>query len=183
MLVSHDRALLREVCDEFWLVAQGALRPFDGDLDDYQRWLLDVSRAAQRGQPAPPLPSLIAVAAEAPNLAARSPVKAPPVKAPPVKAPPAAPRDDRKSKGQARNKLTDTTRPLRVEVGQIDKRLEALAAEKHAAEAALSAGTLAPAQIADHGRRLNHIAAEVAMLEERWLELHAQLEALQAAAP
>ena len=37
-------------------------------------------------------------------------------------------------------------------------------------------------EIADHGRRLNHVAAEIAMLEERWLELHTQLESLQAAA-
>ncbi len=44
MLVSHDRALLREVCDEFWLVADGAVKPFDGDLDDYQKWLLDNSK-------------------------------------------------------------------------------------------------------------------------------------------
>ncbi|HEY9024938.1 MAG TPA: ATP-binding cassette domain-containing protein, partial [Burkholderiaceae bacterium] len=56
MLVSHDRALLREVCDEFWLVAKGAVLPFDGDLDDYQKWLLETSRAVARGQPAPPLP-------------------------------------------------------------------------------------------------------------------------------
>src|ERR1700754_71631 len=56
MLVSHDRALLREVCDEFWLVSHGAVLPFDGDLDDYQKWLLDTSRAIARGQPAPPLP-------------------------------------------------------------------------------------------------------------------------------
>ncbi len=48
MLVSHDRALLREVCDEFWLVTHGGLEPFDGDLDDYQRWLLEQSKAAAR---------------------------------------------------------------------------------------------------------------------------------------
>ncbi len=57
MLVSHDRALLREVCDEFWLVTRGGVEPFDGDLDDYQRWLLDVSRATAKGQPAPPAPA------------------------------------------------------------------------------------------------------------------------------
>ena len=44
MLVSHDRALLRSVCDEFWLVGRGAISPFDGDLDDYQRYLLDESK-------------------------------------------------------------------------------------------------------------------------------------------
>ena len=49
MLVSHDRAMLREVCDEFWLVTRGGVLPFDGDLDDYQKWLLEVSRANARG--------------------------------------------------------------------------------------------------------------------------------------
>jgi ATP-binding cassette, subfamily F, member 3 len=44
MLVSHDRALLRSVCDEFWLVGRGRLEPFQGDLDDYQSYLLEESR-------------------------------------------------------------------------------------------------------------------------------------------
>ena len=44
MLVSHDRALLRAVCDEFWLVSRGGVGPFDGDLDDYQRYLLDEAK-------------------------------------------------------------------------------------------------------------------------------------------
>ena len=44
MLVSHDRALLRAVCDEFWMVSRGGVEPFDGDLDDYQRYLLDEAR-------------------------------------------------------------------------------------------------------------------------------------------
>ena len=44
MLVSHDRSLLRSVCDEFWLVSRGGVEPFDGDLDDYQRYLLDEAR-------------------------------------------------------------------------------------------------------------------------------------------
>ena len=47
MLVSHDRALLRSVCDEFWLVSRGGVTPFDGDLDDYQQFLLD---EAKRGR-------------------------------------------------------------------------------------------------------------------------------------
>jgi ATP-binding cassette subfamily F protein 3 len=44
MLVSHDRALLRSVCDEFWMVSRGGIAPFDGDLDDYQRYLLDEAK-------------------------------------------------------------------------------------------------------------------------------------------
>jgi ATP-binding cassette subfamily F protein 3 len=47
MLVSHDRALLRAVCDEFWLVSRGGIAPFDGDLDDYQRYLLNEAKRAR----------------------------------------------------------------------------------------------------------------------------------------
>jgi ATP-binding cassette subfamily F protein 3 len=39
VLVSHDRHLLRAATDEFMIVADGGLRPFDGDLDDYRDWL------------------------------------------------------------------------------------------------------------------------------------------------
>ena len=46
MLVSHDRALLRAVCDEFWLVAGGQVQPFEGDLQDYQNWLQEQARQA-----------------------------------------------------------------------------------------------------------------------------------------
>ncbi|WP_455566789.1 ABC-F family ATP-binding cassette domain-containing protein [Piscinibacter sakaiensis] len=72
LLVSHDRALLREVCDEFWLVTAGGVQPFDGDLDDYQRWLLEVSRALARRQ-VPPPPPRPAVGEPAPAAARRWP--------------------------------------------------------------------------------------------------------------
>ena len=39
VLVSHDRHLLGLVCDSFWRIGEGALQHFDGDLDDYARWL------------------------------------------------------------------------------------------------------------------------------------------------
>ncbi|WP_175772106.1 ABC-F family ATP-binding cassette domain-containing protein [Paraburkholderia phenazinium] len=54
MLVSHDRSLLRAVCDEFWLVTKGGVEPFDGDLDDYQQFLRDEARR-MREQAACPL--------------------------------------------------------------------------------------------------------------------------------
>jgi ATP-binding cassette subfamily F protein 3 len=187
MLVSHDRALLREVCDEFWLVAKGAVLPFDGDLDDYQKWLLDTSRAISRGQPAPPLPgnldSLVAPQ-NAPSPAAAKPAKAAaPVAAPaPVAShtkPGAARNDDRKQSAQNRTQIAAKTRPLRVELQQIDARMEKLAAEKAELEATMSSGKLSGAEIAEAGRRLAHVGAEVAKLEERWLELSEQIEALQ----
>ncbi len=40
VLVSHDRHLLRATTDQFIIVADGKLKPFDGDLDDYKDWLL-----------------------------------------------------------------------------------------------------------------------------------------------
>ncbi|WP_151671209.1 ATP-binding cassette domain-containing protein [Nitrincola schmidtii] len=39
ILVSHDRHLLRNTVDSFLLVAEGEVKSFDGDLDDYQQWL------------------------------------------------------------------------------------------------------------------------------------------------
>ncbi len=173
MLVSHDRALLRETCDEFWLVAGGRVQPFDGDLDDYQRWLLEVSRAAARGQDAAPPPRAAApvpVAAPASAQAART--------APPPASP--ARRDDRKQSAQTRAELANRTRPLRLELQQVDTRLAQRAAERSDLEHLLAAGSLPGGEIAEAGRRLNHIAAEVAMLEERWLELQAQIESITA---
>ena len=48
MLVSHDRFLLRSVCDEFWLASRGAVEPFDSDLltNDYQ----DEAKSARRAE-------------------------------------------------------------------------------------------------------------------------------------
>jgi len=188
MLVSHDRALLREVCDEFWLVTRGGVTPFDGDLDDYQRWLLERSRAAMRGEPPPDVAPAAASVTPAADTRAPPPGRSPSAASvrPATSAAPAAAaapsRDDRKTRAQARSRLADLTRPLRMEVSTIDKRLESLAAERAQAETALSSGGLSGEAIADHGRRLNHIAAETAMLEERWLELQEQLEQLQAQA-
>jgi len=194
LLVSHDRALLREVCDEFWLVTRGGVEPFDGDLDDYQRWLLDASRAAVRGGGAPPVRRQ-AEARDAPgdtsgkaSTGARrnGPAAATPSPAVATAASPATgavrSRDERKVRAAARQRLADSTRPWRSEAAGIEKRLERLGSERGEAETALAAGGLAPAAIAEHGRHLNHIAAETAMLEERWLELHALIDAAQAQA-
>jgi ATP-binding cassette subfamily F protein 3 len=183
MLVSHDRALLREVCDEFWLVTRGGVLPFDGDLDDYQKWLLDVARATARGQmpPEPPKPAVAErIAAPAPAAPAKAP-KPPAAPAPTKAAAPAASRADRQQDKQAKARLADATRPLRNEVMRIDARLATLAAEKAEVEALLSAPQRNGDDFAELGRRLSHVAAETAQLEERWLVLHSELEAMGAA--
>ncbi len=183
MLVSHDRALLRETCDEFWLVAKGQVQPFDGDLDDYQKWLLDVSRAAARGQPLPDPPkSAGAPMPEVPAAAPYVPKGGGAKGSPPVAAKPGtAPRDDRKDAARSRSLIANQTRPLRMEVQEIDARLAKLGGEKADLEGQLSAGKRSPGAIAETGRRLNHIAAEVTQLEERWLALQSEIEAINAA--
>jgi ATP-binding cassette subfamily F protein 3 len=183
MLVSHDRALLRETCDEFWLVAKGQVQPFDGDLDDYQKWLLDVSRAAARGQPLPEPPKAAGVAVPDPQPAA-APYLAKGGGAKTGTAPArsgSAPRDDRKDAARSRSLIANQTRPLRMEVQEIDARLAKLAGEKAELEAQLSAGKRSPGAIAETGRRLTHIAAEVGKLEERWLVLQSEIETIHAA--
>lgn len=44
VVVSHDRHLLRSTTDDLYLVHDGQVEPFDGDLDDYQQWLVDQNR-------------------------------------------------------------------------------------------------------------------------------------------
>ena len=41
VVVSHDRHLLRNTVDQFWLVSDGAVQEYDGDLEDYERWLAE----------------------------------------------------------------------------------------------------------------------------------------------
>ena len=44
VVVSHDRHLLRSTTDDLYLVHGGKVEQFDGDLDDYQQWLVDIQR-------------------------------------------------------------------------------------------------------------------------------------------
>ncbi len=171
MLVSHDRALLRAVCDEFWMVGRGKVEPFDGDLDDYQKYLLEESKrlrevaknSAKDAAANPPAPLAQVVVVAAPVAAAAS-------------TPSVSSGEQRKMEAQRRQQMAAQTRPLRKELEQNEQRMAAIEKEKSALEQQLST-PLPPAEIAEAGRRLKALSDEVAMLEERWLELTAQLEA------
>ncbi|OYY64422.1 MAG: ABC transporter [Burkholderiales bacterium 28-67-8] len=172
MLVSHDRALLREVCDEFWLVADGAVRPFDGDLDDYQKYLLDTARAQAKAL------------RDANNAgkkagAAPAPVAAKPVASAPASSAPAS-REDRKADAQARQGKSEELKPLRKELNRIDNRLGVLFGDRTAIEASFASGGLTPAQLADHGKKLKALSEEIGLLEGQWLELSTQVDELSA---
>ncbi|HUS23623.1 MAG TPA: ATP-binding cassette domain-containing protein [Candidatus Binatia bacterium] len=53
VLVSHDRHLVSATCDRLLLVAQGACTDFEGDLDDYARWLNERDRSPADPSPGP----------------------------------------------------------------------------------------------------------------------------------
>jgi len=152
MLVSHDRHLLRAVCDDFWLVARGELHPFDGDLDAYQRYLLDESRRLR----------------EQARQEGKSTGKE-------DASPAADPREARRQAAQARQQLAEKTRPMKKELAQLERDMAALESEKAALEAEL-ATPLAPPRIAEAGRRLKAAGDALARSEERWLELSELIE-------
>ena len=167
MLVSHDRALLRSVCDEFWMVGRGAVTDFDGDLDDYQRYLLEeAKRQREEAKEAfKKVPAPVAAVAAAP------------VAAPVAAAPAPASADQRKQDAQSRQQRSDQQKPLKREIGQIDERLAAAGVEKATLEARL-AKPLPAAEIADAGKRLKSLNDEIEQLEERWMAVSSQLESL-----
>ena len=181
MLVSHDRALLRAVCDEFWLVGRGGVGPFDGDLDDYQRYLLDESKRlreqarlerASDDVADPPAPAKVADAAAATRVSANAPASLPPALAA------ASPQEQRKSDAQQRQQLAARLKPLRKELEQADQRMAQLSQDRAALEARLSS-QLAPAELAQAGKKLKSVNDELASLEERWLALSGQIEAIE----
>ncbi len=165
MLVSHDRALLRAVCDEFWLVSRGGIEPFDGDLDDYQRYLLDMakqSREAQRQEQK--VAQRTAAPAEIPA-SSKKPTE-------PGKTP-----EQKRAEAQRRQQMAEKTKPLKKELDQNEKRMAQLAQEKSSLESAM-AEPHNQSDMADMGRRLKALGDETDMLEARWLELHEAIEEL-----
>ena len=166
MLVSHDRALLRAVCDEFWLVGRGTIVPFDGDLDDYQRYLLDEAKRLR----------------EEAKLADRAlaPIPSPVAPSTPASTVPAVePRGQRKLDAQARQQLAEKTRPLKRELEQTEQRLKLLGQQRDELHAKLIT-PLSPADMASAGRALKLADEEIAKLEERWLQLTDEIESVTA---
>ena len=150
MLVSHDRALLRAVCDEFWLVSRGGISPFDGDLDDYQRYLLDEAkrqREALKAGTAQQLPEATVIA-PAPTAAA---------------APARAPRENNR------------TRQMRKELEQCESRMGELTQEKQEIEERLALNPPLD-EIQRLSQRMAAMQTELDRTEERWLELGHALE-------
>jgi ATP-binding cassette subfamily F protein 3 len=155
LLVSHDRYLLRATVDTFVRVAGGGAAPFDGDLDDYAAWLLQKPASGPGGPVAP----------------GAGPAEPGPSR-----------RDERRAAAEQRAHRAAQRRPLQKQVDAVERdlaRLEARIGEIDARLAEPDAyrdGTAA----AELGRERGTLQKARDVAEERWLELSAELEALDA---
>ena len=150
VLVSHDRHLLRATTDEFLIVADGGLRPFDGDLDDYRDFVLGLKRrAAAEAKPEP--------AEAAPD---RKAVK--------------------RAEAEARQKRADARKPLVAKQAKLEEAMRALETEKRDLDAWLATPEAyaedAKERLKPAIERSGEITWELARREAEWLELAEALE-------
>jgi ATP-binding cassette subfamily F protein 3 len=152
VVVSHDRHLLRTTADEFLLVADGRVAPFDGDLDDYRAWLEARGREAAGGG--------------APAAAARAPKR----------------REQRRERAAGQDRVAALRRPIERAIAALETRVERLSAERRLLEARLADGAIyAPerrAELAEALRRQAEVRRELDAAEREWLERHEALQAL-----
>ena len=152
ILVSHDRALLRASCDQFILVADGKAEAFDGDLEDYSQWLNE-----QR------LKEKQAAQLQAPDKPNKN--------------------DRAQSKAERQARIAER-RPLLKELEQIERNMAQMQADKKVCDERLNDGELYSALDKTELQQLLKAQAELTgkleTAEERWLELHEQLEAMPA---
>ena len=160
MLVSHDRALLRAVCDEFWLVGRGEIKPFDGDLDDYQQYLLDESKRLREEAK---------MTSEVINVAPIEIDKAKPV----VKS-----NEQKKLEAARRQEMNALTKPIKKKIEKAEKDMADLNRQKLDIEAQLSQ-PISPAEIAQLGKNLKLINDNLAAIEEEWLGWAASIEEIE----
>jgi ATP-binding cassette subfamily F protein 3 len=147
VIVSHDRALLRGVCDEFLLVADGRVSPFDGDLEDYASWL-----AKPRAAPA----GTVAQVPAGSSAAAR--------------------KETRRQEAEARRQLAPLRAELQRLEAQIEQRTRRRGVlEQQLGDGEFYARSTAQEQRAASSEHAA-LQAEIGALETRWLELGEELE-------
>jgi ATP-binding cassette, subfamily F, member 3 len=152
VLVSHDRALLRTVCDAFLLVADGRAVSFGGDVDDYLEWL--AGRRSRESAGEPPGPD-----------AAR-----------------AATRASREAAAAQRQARLVQRRPLARESADLERRIASLESEKAALEARLGDTGFytrsEPTEVHAVSRRAAEVASLLEQAEDRWLAVQSELDAI-----
>jgi ATP-binding cassette subfamily F protein 3 len=193
LLVSHDRALLRAVCDEFWLVGRGVIEDFTGDLDDYQKYLLEESKRLreeikeQLSQQYPikdstdnRLESLNdKQLSSTDNLNTNnSSLQQPNVRkvALPIEdGEIISAKERRKREATLRQQKLQLSQPILKEIKNLDMQIEQLSKEKSLLEGQLIQGTH-PERMAEIGKRLKILQTELENSENKWIELQESLE-------
>jgi ATP-binding cassette subfamily F protein 3 len=67
ILITHDRSLMELVADRLWLAADGTVKPFDGDMDDYSKFVIDRAKQSVRPSQLADEPKAKAAPVEAPR--------------------------------------------------------------------------------------------------------------------
>ncbi len=151
VVVSHDRHLLRSIADRLWLVADGEIRTFEGDLADYRRWLLERREDGSSQDTARAGPEASGTA-------------------------PASARDRRRqdaARRQAEKPLRDEVRRLEKDIDRLTRRKEAL--DQALANPALYGGedTVRLQELLQEQRRVKR---ELNEAEEAWISASERLE-------
>ena len=167
LLVSHDRYLLRATVDQFVRVADGSVSAFDGDLDDYAQWLI------QRPNAGPP------PAAGDPKASAQNDAGNPQSRRS-TEGSTATRRDDRRVAAQQRSQLAAQRRPLQRRQESIEKELadtqtRIMLIDQRLAEPDAYKDSAAASALA---RERSALAQQRDLLEDTWIELGSQIEAL-----
>jgi ATP-binding cassette subfamily F protein 3 len=163
LVVSHDRHLLRATTDQFMIVADGRLQPFDGDLDDYKEWLFKTKLTKSDA----PLPSASA--------------------APEQKAAPASREDKqerRRVEAEERQRLSALKKPIESRIKRLDEQMTKLGARKQLVDAKLADPSIYAEANKEELKALivdqAYLAKELEQLETEWLEQQEALEQLTA---
>jgi ATP-binding cassette subfamily F protein 3 len=189
LLVSHDRALLRAVCEEFWLVGRGVIEDFVGDLDDYQQYLLAEAKRIKelikeefgnKSQSNNPNKTGFRQNSESneirQNFDNSSP--APNSRKPPKPIDPGeiiSAKERRKREAELRNQKNLQSQPILKEIKTIDVKLASLSAEKLKLEEKLVSGAV-HTELASIGKRLKELQNEIEEHENQWMLLQESLE-------
>jgi ATP-binding cassette subfamily F protein 3 len=171
VLVSHDRHLLRATTDQFLIVADGRLQPFDGDLDDYRDWLFRTKLGETDVAD-------VAVPATEPVQAPESRKAAAAI---PVATRRAADRREQKRRDAEERQLQAAARkPLESRLKRLEEQLAKLNARKSTIETQLVDPALYTEAQKDSLKNLivdqAYVARELEQLEAEWIALQEQLD-------
>jgi ATP-binding cassette subfamily F protein 3 len=177
VVVAHDRHLLKATADQLWLVADGEVKEFDGDLDDYKQWAKQYATAKAKGfkeyRDAKPKEGRAEPAKSAPKPAPELEVATPLT---------ADRKEQKKTEAEARQRLAAARKPLEKKLAELESKLKALTAEKTNIETWLSDESAytdeKKPQLQEMLKRQSEVASAIGDVEWEWLAVSEKLEAL-----